>query len=372
MDRLDDPADREGAYRFRSANLTRRTIASVRSNCAQGCFHVCDNWKYGSFKDTDVLGIRYRYPPVHTLNVTDPCVVGITLLTFGEYSSGIADARLKSLSKLHELGILPLVAEVRILQSSEALPWFMPWAFSRQGLRYFSAFTNVQKLRLERMVISSFMPEIERYFGQFSVTLQSITLIAPRCTLDNYPISSPISQTSTTSKFGDFPRLLSRPAQPPPTQSSFQSPRRNYEGSWCLDRFVMSRPGRISSLHVVVYGSVLWTCAKSQIVPRSFWRRARKPWRYCGSFQLTRVVSSSAWVYPQSRADGKYGVLPGHGSPNSIYHDSRSFDLSRLKLGQSFSDPRPTVRTWWMYFRPSRPLCFPRLSSSSGSGTYPI
>jgi len=103
-------------------------------------------------------------------------------IIFRETNIGIAHVELKPLSKLHELGILPLVREIRVRQSNRPRPWFTPQAFSRRDLRYFSAFTNVRKLKLERLDISSFIPEVERYFGQFSTTLRSIALFAPLCT----------------------------------------------------------------------------------------------------------------------------------------------------------------------------------------------
>jgi len=102
-------------------------------------------------------------------------------ITFREGTFGAARAGLKPLPKLHELGILPLVREVRVYQSRESR-WLMPSTFSRRDLRYFSAFTNVQKLRLERLDISSFTPGVAQYFGQFTATLRSIALFAPYCT----------------------------------------------------------------------------------------------------------------------------------------------------------------------------------------------
>ena len=102
-------------------------------------------------------------------------------ITFREKSFFITQTRLKPLSKLHGLGIIPLVREVRVVCSYECR-WFKPQAFSRQDLCYFSAFANVQKLTLDKANISSFIPKVGRYFGQFSATLRSIVLIAPCCT----------------------------------------------------------------------------------------------------------------------------------------------------------------------------------------------
>jgi len=86
--------------------------------------------------------------------------------------------RFKPLSRLHERGLMPLVKEIRVL----SYPWFIPEAFSRHDLRYFSAFTNVQRLVLRRLRIDHFIPGVERYFKHFSPTLRSITLYHPYCT----------------------------------------------------------------------------------------------------------------------------------------------------------------------------------------------
>ena len=102
-------------------------------------------------------------------------------ITLRDKSFFVTQTRLKPLSKLQGLGIIPLVREVRVVCSYECR-WFKPQAFSRQDLCYFSAFANVQKLTLDKVDISSFMPEIGPYFGQFSTTLRSIALIGPCCT----------------------------------------------------------------------------------------------------------------------------------------------------------------------------------------------
>jgi len=129
-------------------------------------------------------------------------------ITFRENNIGIARVELKPLSKLHELGISPLVREVRVRQLNRLRPWFMPQAFSRRDLRCFSAFTNVQKLRLEKLDIFSFIPEVERYFGQFSATLRSIALFAPRC--------SPRQLSHFLSLFSNLDDVEIRGFYPPP------------------------------------------------------------------------------------------------------------------------------------------------------------
>ena len=95
----------------------------------------------------------------------------LTLTNLGE---------LKPLSKLHQLGLIPLVKEIRVEQYYQA--WLMPQAFNRRDLRHFSAFTNVQTLMFESLGISHFVPDVGRYFGHFSPALRSITLLRPFCT----------------------------------------------------------------------------------------------------------------------------------------------------------------------------------------------
>ena len=93
-------------------------------------------------------------------------------------------SQLKPLSKLHELGQIPLVKEIRVRQprGTDSSGWFGPRAFTRRDLCHFSAFANVQTLRLEELEIHRFIPGIERYFEHFSPTLRSITLFNPHCT----------------------------------------------------------------------------------------------------------------------------------------------------------------------------------------------
>ena len=96
---------------------------------------------------------------------------------------------LKPLSKLHELGLTPLVKKIRVLQWNHdtVSNWFTPEGFSRLDLRHFSAFTNVHTLCLQQVDISCFIPGIERYFEHFSPTLRSITIYLPRCTPQQLP-----------------------------------------------------------------------------------------------------------------------------------------------------------------------------------------
>ena len=103
-------------------------------------------------------------------------------LLLGRNGTGVARSELKPLSKLHRLRLMPLVKEIRVKQSSRTGGWFVPQAFRRRDLRYFSAFANVQTLVLQGLQLDRFIPGIERYFGQFSPSLRSIALLQPRCT----------------------------------------------------------------------------------------------------------------------------------------------------------------------------------------------
>ena len=89
---------------------------------------------------------------------------------------------LEPLSRVHELGLAPLVQEIRVERLPAVDNWFVPQAFGRRTLRYFSTFANVHTLGLQRVEIFRFFPHIERYFGQFSPTLRSIVLSDPHCT----------------------------------------------------------------------------------------------------------------------------------------------------------------------------------------------
>ena len=79
--------------------------------------------------------------------------------------------KLKPLSKLHQLGLMPLAKEIRVEQWGDTSSWFVPLAFNPRDLGHFSAFTNVRTLKIQELDIDRFIPGIERYFGQFSSTL---------------------------------------------------------------------------------------------------------------------------------------------------------------------------------------------------------
>ena len=80
----------------------------------------------------------------------------------------------------HELGLLPFIKRFRITFRFFANgPGVTPERFrDRQNLRCFSALENLQELRIDHLVISDFMPNIEQYFGHFP-TLRSLSLHYP-------------------------------------------------------------------------------------------------------------------------------------------------------------------------------------------------
>jgi len=77
------------------------------------------------------------------------------------------------------LGLLPLVKEFRVRGEYDE---FSPMHFNCCILRQSSALTNVQKLEVEILDIPSFIPMIQRYFGHFLPTVQSLVLREPRGT----------------------------------------------------------------------------------------------------------------------------------------------------------------------------------------------
>ena len=89
--------------------------------------------------------------------------------------------KLDPLSRLHELGLAPLIKEIRVNQPGDRYAWFVPGEFSRRDLHYFSAFANVHTLKLQNLDIFRFIPHLKRYFVHLSPTLRSIILDEPRC-----------------------------------------------------------------------------------------------------------------------------------------------------------------------------------------------
>jgi len=96
-------------------------------------------------------------------------------LTVDRYSMDPGRRELRPLAKLHKMDLLPFVKKL-LIRVSPYDPWLSPRKFDRKTLRYFSALTNIQQLRIENLDLLKFMPGVERYFGHFAPTLRCISL----------------------------------------------------------------------------------------------------------------------------------------------------------------------------------------------------
>jgi len=79
----------------------------------------------------------------------------------------------RPLLELGTLGLLPLVKKFQVNVGFYDIDMFSPERFNWRTLRQFSALTNVRELVIDYLGISSFMPNIRRYFGHFSPTIRS-------------------------------------------------------------------------------------------------------------------------------------------------------------------------------------------------------
>ena len=85
------------------------------------------------------------------------------------------------LQDMCKLGLLPFIRTLYI-RSDANRDAFSPMQFDNRRLHQFSLLTNVRQLTLYHLDIPSFIPEIRRYFGHFSPTVQSLSLCAPHGT----------------------------------------------------------------------------------------------------------------------------------------------------------------------------------------------
>jgi len=82
---------------------------------------------------------------------------------------------------MHMLGLLPLVKKLYIYRSKAYDRGAVtPKTFHCRALHKFSAITNVRELGIELLDISRFMPELQRHFGHFLLTVRSLVLRTPR------------------------------------------------------------------------------------------------------------------------------------------------------------------------------------------------
>ena len=79
------------------------------------------------------------------------------------------------LQESYNLELLPFVKRFSIITTD-----FTPEQFGGCNLDYFSALDSLQELRIDCLQLSSFIPNIQQYFGHFSQTLLSLTLSEPK------------------------------------------------------------------------------------------------------------------------------------------------------------------------------------------------
>jgi hypothetical protein len=85
----------------------------------------------------------------------------------------------RPLQESYKLGLLPLVKRFRIrLRTSSSIMFTSEW-LDKHTLRHFSALTNLQELGIDDLQVSSFMQNIQQYFGHFAPTLRFLALKRP-------------------------------------------------------------------------------------------------------------------------------------------------------------------------------------------------
>ena len=127
----------------------------------------------------DTLSLR-----VCTLTCYSWYLVAFPYLHYTLYASRLWNGKPRwptPLPAMYKLGLLPFIRTLCIHSDYSRDP-FSPIQFDDRRLRQFSLLTNVRQLTLYHLDISSFIPEIRRYFGHFSPTVQSLSLCAPHGT----------------------------------------------------------------------------------------------------------------------------------------------------------------------------------------------
>jgi len=278
-------------------------------------------------------------------------------LTLRGNSKVIRD-KLKPLPELHELGLIPLVKELRVEQEYHLGGWFVPQAFSHNDLRCFSAFKNVHTLKLRRVEIYRFIPVINRYFGSFSPTLRSIALYNPNCTPQQ--LSHFLSFFLNLEDI-EIERInTSVPDTTVPDTELFPFPIPRLQGRLALRDFrwaetwtsLIASCGGLRFRHIDLRANV--TCAPALLEACAGTLETLR-------FHAMDVTYSKffAWVYLQIRADDEQDLL--------IYRGSESSDLYRSPLGwvvMATQDP-PVMPSSRRFSQLSHLLCSPSSLLSS-------
>jgi len=273
---------------------------------------------------------------------------------------------LKPLFKLHGLGLIPLVREIRVERWGWVDNWFVPQVFCRRSLRHFSAFANVHTLALQEVDIYRFIPHIERYFGQFSPTLRSIVLSHPCCTpqqlshfLSLFPNLDDIMIWGLLSPF------LPRKTVPDVMPNPFSAPKPR--GLLVLGGFDW----------VETWTHLIASCGGLRFRHMELQRSAScTPALLEACTETLETLRFYATDHPQSRllrvyvftdlTDGERELISSH-FQNSIYRCLKPSVRYKSGLVQAAytSDETPRIPPSWRYSRPSHPQFSPSLLLSS-------
>ena len=87
------------------------------------------------------------------------------------------------LKKSSKLGLLPFVRKFwlrRVIDSRCPSRPFTPKRFNSRILHQISEMTNIQELAIDDLVVSDFIPRVQRYFGHFLPRVRSLSLDKPK------------------------------------------------------------------------------------------------------------------------------------------------------------------------------------------------
>ena len=82
----------------------------------------------------------------------------------------------RPLQESHKLGLLPFVRRFSVRACVSPSTEFTPKWLGRRSLGHFSAPKNLQELGIDHLQLSSFMPNMNRYFGHLAPTLRFLAL----------------------------------------------------------------------------------------------------------------------------------------------------------------------------------------------------
>jgi len=83
------------------------------------------------------------------------------------------------LASLHDLGLLPLIKQVEFARAKYWVSWVRPGTPDSRSVQRFGTLVNLQDLTIGDLDFSEFLAGTGEYFGHFSPTLRSVSLIHP-------------------------------------------------------------------------------------------------------------------------------------------------------------------------------------------------